>query len=121
MEAKKVKVSIIILSWNTKQLLRDCLRSLKGMAVEIIVVDNSSIDGSTFMVAKEFPEVKLIKNQKNLGYGQANNQGMKVATGDYLLLLNSDTVVKNEAPLKMANFLSKNPKSAKIGYKETAP
>jgi len=115
MEAKKVKVSIIILSWNTKQLLRDCLRSLKGMAVEIIVVDNGSTDGSPQMVEREFPEVKLIKNKKNLGYGQANNQGMKAATGDYLLLLNSDTVVKDEAPLKMATFLAKNPKVGAVG------
>jgi len=115
MGSPKVKVSIIILSWNTKQLLRNCLKSLKGMAVEIIVVDNGSTDGSPAMVAKEFPQVKLIRNKKNLGFGAANNQGMKAAEGDYLLLLNSDTVVKDEAPLKMATFLAKHPEAGAVG------
>lgn len=115
MGTPKVKVSIIILSWNTKQLLRNCLKSLKDMAVETIVVDNGSTDGSPMMVAKEFPQVKLIKNKKNLGFGAANNQGMKAATGDYLLLLNSDTIIKDQAPLKMAAFLTKNPKAGVVG------
>jgi len=115
MGSPKVKVSIIILSWNTKQLLRNCLKSLKGMVVEIIVVDNGSTDGSPAMVAKEFPQVKLIRNKKNLGFGAANNQGMKAAEGDYLLLLNSDTVVKDEAPLKMATFLAKHPEAGAVG------
>jgi len=61
--SNEIKVSIIIVSWNTKQLLKNCLKSLKGMAVEIIVVDNGSTDGSLAMVAKEFPQVKLIKNK----------------------------------------------------------
>jgi len=115
MGSPKVKVSIIILSWNTKQLLRNCLKSLKGMAVETIVVDNGSTDDSPAMVTKEFPQVKLIKNKKNLGFGAANNQGMKVANGDYLLLLNSDTIVKGGAPLKMATFLARNPKAGAVG------
>lgn len=109
-----MKISIIIISWNTKSLLRDCLNSLKGNE-EIIVVDNASSDGSPQMVQKEFPKVKLIKNQKNLGFGAANNQGIKVASGDYLLLLNSDTVVKNDAPLKMAGFLSENSQAGVVG------
>lgn len=115
MGTPKVKVSIIVVSWNTKQLLRNCLKSLKGMAVEIIVVDNGSTDGSPMMVVKEFPQVKLIKSKKNLGFGAANNQGMKVATGDYLLLLNSDTFIKDQAPLKMAAFLAKNPQAGVVG------
>lgn len=110
----KMKISIIILSWNTKSLLRDCLKSLKGDG-EIIVVDNNSSDGSVQMVQTEFPKVKLILNKKNLGYGAANNQGIKMAKGDYLLLLNSDTVVKDEAPLKMAEFLAQNPQAGVVG------
>jgi len=122
METKKInksvsgemKISIIILSWDTKSLLHDCLKSLKGNN-EIIVVDNGSTDDSPQMVQKEFPEVKLIKNLKNLGFGAANNQGMKVAQGDYLLLLNSDTVVGKDAPLKMATFLAENPQVGAVG------
>ena len=120
MGSPKVKVSIIILSWNTKQLLRNCLKSLKGMG-EIIVVDNGSTDGSPAMVAEEFPQVKLIKNKKNLGFGAANNQGMKVATGDYFLLLNSDTIVRDQAPLKMAAFLAKNLQVGAVGCKLLNP
>lgn len=128
METKKIKkpafvemkISIIIVSWNTKLLLRDCLKSLKGNW-EVIVVDNGSTDGSVQMLQKEFPKVKLIRNQKNLGFGAANNQGIKVADGDYLLLLNSDTVVKNDAPLKMADFLSKNPKAGVVGCRLLNP
>ena len=87
------------------------------MAVEVIVVDNGSTDDSPTIVAKEFPQVRLIKNKKNLGFGAANNQGMKAATGDYFLLLNSDTVVKDQAPLKMAAFLAKNPRVGAVGCK----
>jgi len=118
--AVEMKISIIILSWNTKSLLHDCLKSLKGDG-EVIVVDNGSTDGSVQMVQKEFPRVKLIKNQKNLGFGAANNQGIKAAQGDYLLLLNSDTVVKNDAPLKMAEFLSENPQVGVVGCRLLNP
>jgi len=91
------------------------------MAIEVIVVDNGSTDDSPTMVAKEFPQVRLIKNKKNLGFGAANNQGMKAATGDYFLLLNSDTVVKDQAPLKMAAFLAKNPRVGAVGCKLLNP
>jgi len=119
MAEKKVdkSVSIIILSWNTKELLKNCLESLKDLKVEIIVVDNDSTDGSPQMVEGEFPKVKLIKNQKNLGFGAGNNQGMKMAKGDYFLLLNSDTVVKDKAPLKMVEFLAKNKEVGAVGCK----
>ena len=123
MAEKKVdkSVSIIIPSWNTRELLRQCLKSLISnfqfpiSNFEIIVVDNGSTDGSPTMVAKEFPQARLIKNKKNLGFGAANNQGMKTATGDYLLLLNSDTVVGKDAPLKMATFLAENPQVGAVG------
>jgi len=118
------KISVIILSWNTKKLLGDCLRSLKGLGHEIIVVDNGSTDGSVKMLKKlqsQNPQMKTIFNQKNLGYGAANNQGMRVAKGDYFLLLNSDTVVKNNAPLKMAEFLSKNPQVGVVGCRLLNP
>lgn len=120
--AKKKIISIIIPSWNTKKLLRKCLRSIyeirnKRYEIEIIVVDNASTDGSPEMVEKEFPGVTLIKNRRNLGFGAANNQGMKKARGNYFLLLNSDTIVKNKAPIKIAQFLDQNPKVGAVGCK----
>lgn len=116
MAKEKIKVSIIIPSWNTKKLLRQCLKSLNSKP-EIIVVDNGSTDGSPEMVKKEFPGVILVKNKKNLGYGKANNQGMKQAKGEYFLLLNSDTKVKDKAPLKMAKFMDDHPQAGALGCK----
>ena len=114
METKKIKISVIIPSFNTKQLLRQCLSSL-DKKMELIVIDNDSTDGSQRIVESEFPQVKLIKNSKNLGYGAANNQGIKAAKGDYLLFLNSDTIIKNNAPSKMAGYLASNPQIGVLG------
>ena len=91
-------LSIIIVNWNTRKLLAECLKSLKQnictcLRHETIVVDNGSSDGSIDMIRKEFPSVLLIANKTNLGYVRANNQGSSVAIGRYILLLNSDTVL----------------------------
>jgi len=98
-------LSIIIVSFNTKNLLQACLESVfqqtKDIKFEVIVVDNASTDGSPEMVKKKFPQVELIKNQKNLGFAQANNQALRRAKGDYFLLLNSDTKIKNNALKKL--------------------
>jgi GT2 family glycosyltransferase len=113
----KLKISIIIPSYNTQELLSQCLKSLDSNS-EIIVIDNGSTDGSVNMLRKlqsQNPKIKTIFNQKNKGFGGANNQGIKIATGDYLLFLNSDTLVKNQAPFKMAQFLKENPKAGMIG------
>ena len=88
-------ISIVIVSTNIKVLLKECLESvsaaLKGIAGEVIVVDNASTDGTPEMVARQFPWVKLIRKEKNCGFGENNNFGMRVARGKYVLLLNSDT------------------------------
>ena len=88
-------LSVIIVNFNTKELLGDCLSSIykftKGVNFEVFVVDNNSKDGSQAMVREKFPQVKLILNRDNLGFTKANNQGMKIARGNYILLLNSDT------------------------------
>jgi GT2 family glycosyltransferase len=90
-------LSIIIISWNTSPLLRQCLDSIYGsgsrFAFEVIVVDNGSTDDSVALVRMHYPTVKLIQNQQNLGFAQANNQGLQSGTGRYFLLLNSDTIV----------------------------
>ena len=88
-------LSVIIINWNTKKLLDQCLSSVfkhtKDLKFEVIVVDNNSQDSSQALVEKKFPKTKLILNKDNLGFTKANNQGIKVAKGKYILLLNSDT------------------------------
>ena len=102
-------VSIIIVNWNTEKLLRDCLKSVyaetKKYSYEVIVVDNNSPDNSAEMVRKEFPEAVLIANEDNKGFAPANNQGIEIATGKNIFLLNPDTVVLNGAIDKMMDFL----------------
>ncbi|MGB9706638.1 MAG: glycosyltransferase family 2 protein, partial [Microgenomates group bacterium] len=88
---------------------------------EVIVVDNGSTDDSPQMVEKEFPKAILIKNKKNLGFGAGNNQGMRIAKGEYFLLLNSDTIVRNRAWLKMAEFMDKNPDFGVVGCRLLNP
>lgn len=90
------RLTVVVVSYNACASLRRCLASL-GDADEVIVVDNSSKDGSAAMVEAEFPEFRLIKNDLNRGFGAANNQGMDAATGDIVLLLNCDALVKHRA------------------------
>ncbi len=108
-----MNLSIVIVSWNTAPLLADCLRSLPagadGQAAETIVVDNASADGSADLVAREFPQVRLIRNSENLGFGRANNQGLRASAGRYALLLNSDTVVKPGALSALVQYMDSNP------------
>lgn len=115
---QKPDVSVIIVNWNTAHLLRACLRSVLQECVatvpEVIVVDNHSADGSAEMVRKEFQEVVLIANEQNLGFAKANNQGLEIATGRYLLLLNPDTVVLNGAIDRMVAYANAQPAS-KLG------
>lgn len=106
-------LSIIIPSFNTKSLLERCLQSifvsLKGSEIsfEVIVVDNASTDGSPSLVSKKIPQVHLLLNKQNEGYGKANNQAIKKATGRYVLLLNSDIVVQNMAIGSLYSFIQK--------------
>src|SRR5262249_36414140 len=93
-------LSIVVVSWNTRDELRSCLRSsfdgLGGIAGEVIVVDNASADGSADMVAAEFPAARLVRNDDNLGFAGGCNRGIAVATGRHVLLLNPDTVVMGD-------------------------
>ena len=95
-------LSVIVVNWNTLAHLRNCLASLEehlapALSCEVIVVDNSSDDGSPEMVAESFPWVRLVRNATNVGFGRANNQAMRLATGDWYLLLNSDTVLEDRS------------------------
>ncbi len=89
-------ISIIILNWNGKEVTEECLKSIKKQTFkgyETIVVDNNSSDNSVSFLNKKFPSIKLVQNKKNLGFTGGNNEGLKYAKGDYLLLLNNDTIL----------------------------
>jgi len=94
-------VSIIIVSYNTRDLTVDCIKSIhetvRGLQYEIIVVDNASTDGSVEAIKEQFKEVVVISNDKNLGFGAANNLGIQVSDAKYIFLLNSDTRLINDA------------------------
>lgn len=98
---ESIDVSIIIVNFNTKELLRNCLNSIlsntKNISYEIIISDNGSSDGSIDMVKMDFPSVILIENNQNLGFGKANNIGLSNAKGKYIFYLNSDTIFENNA------------------------
>ena len=114
-----VDVSIIIVAWNVRQLLNDCLKSVfdetKGICYEVIYVDNASEDDSVEMVRREFPEVRIIENENNEGFIRANNQAIEVSRGRYVLLLNSDTVVLDNAIGKTVEFADSHPEAAVVG------
>lgn len=106
-------LSIIIVSWNTKEYLKGCLESVekekKELSCEVFVVDNASSDGSSEMVNIEFPQVVLHANEKNVGFAKANNQAIQKSRGKYILLLNPDTVVLDGCLTKLFEFMEKHP------------
>lgn len=118
-------VSIIVVNWNTRDLLRDCLHSVlvatQSVAYEVIVVDNASADGSVAMLEREFPAVSVVANGVNLGFAAANNQGIRLARGRYVLLLNSDTIVMDRAVDKTVAFADRHPDTAVTGCRVLNP
>jgi len=114
-------LSIIIVSWNVKDKLRRNLQALEqsrgDFTREIFVIDNNSTDGSATLVRQEFPAVKLIANDKNLGFAAANNQAIKSATGNFLLLLNPDMQVEPDTLSKMLTWAKANPQATVSGCK----
>jgi N-acetylglucosaminyl-diphospho-decaprenol L-rhamnosyltransferase len=97
-------LSIIIANWNTAALLKNCLASIPS-AVEVIVVDNASTDDSVTMVAHDFPRVRLIRNSENAGFARANNQGWRASAHEFVLFLNSDTLVPPDALRQLVEFM----------------
>ncbi len=109
-------ISFIIVNWNTKDLLRDCLESIiktvDVLAYEVIVVDNASKDGSVEMLSEQYPQVKAIANSENRGFGAANNQGFAAMKGKYALLINTDAVLTAGAVQKLWAFAEAHPEAA---------
>ncbi len=116
-----MKLSIIIVSYNTKQLLADCINSIEknlyNFSYEIVVVDNNSADGSADMLKAEYSHVKLIANNYNSGFAKANNQGLELCSGEYILLLNSDTIILKNAMSILVDFMDSHSDTAICGPK----
>lgn len=120
-----MQLSIIIVNYNVRPFLENCLSSLRkaleGISGEIFVVDNASDDGSARMVQSKFPEVRLIVNGKNLGFAAANNIALRQAQGTYILLINPDTIVQEDTLRTMVGFFDQNPDAALAGCKILNP
>jgi len=116
-----ITLSIIIVNWNTREITRNCLQSIRekvsGLGYEVILVDNASEDGSPEMVRSEFPEVRLIANESNIGFGRANNQAMRVARGEFFLLLNSDTIIIDDSVQRLVAYVKSDPTIGIAGCK----
>ncbi|MBN1299761.1 MAG: glycosyltransferase [Melioribacteraceae bacterium] len=118
-------ISIIIVNYNVKEYLNNLLNSLEkasgNLRTEIIVVDNASSDGSAEEIPSKFPAIKFLRNEKNLGFGKANNQGLELANGEYILLINPDTIVKEDTIERLIQFLEANPDAGMVSCKVLNP
>lgn len=116
-----MKLSIIIVNYNVKHFLKQCIHSViqavENISHEIICVDNNSVDGSGEMLKQEFPNVILIKNKVNVGFAKACNQGIKISNGEYVLMLNPDTVLENDSLLKPVQYMDAHPEVGSLGVK----
>jgi len=116
-----VKISIVIVNYNVKHFIEQCLHSvfkaLKGIEAEVFVVDNNSVDGSVALIKEKFKQVILIENKVNAGFSKANNQAIRIAIGEYILLLNPDTVVQEDTFSKTIAFMDSNPDAGGLGVK----
>ena len=116
-----MKLSVVIVNYNVEHFLEQCMlsvrKAMQHVSGEVFVVDNNSIDGSVKMVKNKFPEVKLIANKENLGFSKANNQAMRMASGEYILLLNPDTVVEDDTFSKVVEFMDEHADAGGLGVK----
>lgn len=113
------EISVIIVNWNTLKVTSDCIQSLIDIKeispIEIIIIDNASHDGSVEALRNQFPSIKIIANETNVGFAAGCNQGLEQASGKYLLLLNSDTTANGESLKGMMDFLKNHPKVGAVG------
>jgi GT2 family glycosyltransferase len=116
-----LELSVIIVNYNVKHFLEQCLISVKkaldGIEGEIIVIDNNSVDGSLDLLNQKFKDLVVISNKENTGFSVANNQGIKIAKGENILLLNPDTVVQEDTFIKCLEFLDNQPDAGALGVK----
>lgn len=116
-----MKLSVIIVNYNVKYFLEHCLysvrKAIRDMEAEVFVVDNNSVDGSVRMLKSKFPDVILIENKENVGFAKANNQAIRMSKGEYVLLLNPDTVVEEDTFSKCVDFMDSHPDCGGLGIK----
>lgn len=116
-----MKLSVVIVNYNVKHFLEQCLNSVAAAAkhceTEVFVVDNNSVDGSCNMLREKFPWVKLIENKKNYGFSYANNQAIRQSNGEYVLLLNPDTVIEEDTLRSVCDFMDTHPDAGGLGVK----
>lgn len=121
MNAEKLKLSVVIVNYNVEYFLEQCLnaafKAMEGIPGEVFVVDNNSIDHSVEIVNEKFPQVQLIANKENTGFSKANNQAMRIAKGEYILLLNPDTVVEEDTFTKCIAFMDDHPDAGGLGVR----
>jgi N-acetylglucosaminyl-diphospho-decaprenol L-rhamnosyltransferase len=121
----EVDVSVVVVSWNVRKLLRRCLASVvlaaNGRSLQIVVVDNASTDGSADLIREEFPEATLIANTTNLGFAKANNLGLAASRGRYVFFLNPDTVVLDNALEQLVDLLERDGEVGMVGPRLLEP
>ena len=122
---ERMDLSVIILNYKTKNLLKECLRGIRiatpKLALEVIVVDNASGDGSPEMVLADFPEVRIIRSKKNLGYAGGNNLGLKAASGRYVMIMNPDILVWPGSIEALVTYMDAHQDVGLVGPKLTNP
>ena len=117
----RLKLSVIIVNYNVsaflEQALTSAVKAMRGIDGEIFVVDNHSVDNSVAMVKAKFPQVNLVENQENVGFARANNQAIRLSSGEYVLLLNPDTLVEEDTFEKCLQFMDETPNAGGLGVK----
>jgi GT2 family glycosyltransferase len=120
-----MKLSVIIVCWNDFKVIVNCLKSIyaetKSIEFEVIVSDNGSTDGSPAYIREHFPQVQLIENGANLGYGRSNNVGIRRARGEYILMLNPDTILLDRTFEKLVEFADRHPQAGAFGCRVLNP
>lgn len=115
----QVDISVAMVSWNASQFLDPCLSSVyrngQDNRLEVVVIDNASVDGSADLIEQEFPDVTVVRNDSNVGFARATNQAIRLSRGRYVLLLNPDTVLPPSAIQTLLRFLEEHPRVAAVG------
>jgi N-acetylglucosaminyl-diphospho-decaprenol L-rhamnosyltransferase len=120
-----MKLSVVIICWNDLRVIRECLRSIYGgtssIDLEVIVSDNGSTDGSIEFIRQNYPDVRVLENGANLGFGKGNNVGIRASTAEYVLILNPDTIIHDGALDRLVHFADKHPGVGGVGCRVLNP
>jgi GT2 family glycosyltransferase len=125
METESMKLSIVIICWNDLRVIRDCLRSIyrgtHATNFEVVVSDNGSVDGSVEFIRNHYPQVRIVENRQNLGFARGNNAGVRVSRGEYILILNPDTIIHDGALDKLVEFAGRHSEAGAFGCRVLNP